>query len=449
MRSRHHRLITAAIGARATAGVLGALCLLAPLPPSVASASQRPLPGPRPIRATPLPLPPDAATGDNAASNLFTIDCVRPGSCTAAGGYESHRSNFAPMVATQVNGRWQRATELLLPPNFAGERFGAVDSVDCARVGDCVAVGSYTGSRERTFGFVAQESGGRWGRGQEIALPRGAKHGYDALSGLNGVACSVPGTCLAVGDYSDEDGRTEPIVVNESHGRWARAAELPPPANAPNSVDQRAGFDSVACWHKGFCAVAGTYLDNSGEMVAMASAEFKGSWLRATNTRLPRGAAHPAGGDLRSVTCPSPSPGSCTAVGTYGDQAEDAPSMVVTESHGDWGRAHAVSAVPATADTSQPFSLNSVTCTKPGDCVAAGTYENKNGNSHIWIANESAGRWVRPSKVELPPNTITGIFADDEAFAVDCTRSGYCAFDGSYTTRNGILHALVAAFLAH
>src|SRR5579863_728338 len=104
MRSRHHRLI-----AITTTGALGALFALAALPAGYASASARS------ITAVPVRLPPDAARGNHAASNLFTIDCVRPGSCTAGGAYASRHSRFAPMVTSQVDGRWRRATEIALP----------------------------------------------------------------------------------------------------------------------------------------------------------------------------------------------------------------------------------------------------------------------------------------------------------------------------------------------
>jgi hypothetical protein len=163
MRQRHHRPMTAA-----AASALGALCALTMIPASTGSASIRP------IKAAPLRLPPDTAVGNNASSNLISIDCVRPGSCTAGGGYNDRHGAFPAMVASQVNGRWQRATRLELPPNFQGAAVSDVSSITCAAAGYCTAVGGYSGSGGRDFGFVARESGGRWARSRETEPPRGA-----------------------------------------------------------------------------------------------------------------------------------------------------------------------------------------------------------------------------------------------------------------------------------
>jgi hypothetical protein len=81
--------------------------------------------------------------------------------------------------------------------------------------------------------------------------------------------------------------------------------------------------------------------------------------------------------------------------------------------------------------------------------VAAGRYTAKNTGTFILIANESAGRWVSPSPVKLPPDAATGRFANAESFTADCTKSGYCAVGGAYDDKSGGGHAIVAAFAKH
>jgi len=49
----------------------------------------------------------------------------------------------------------------------------------------------------------------------------------------------------------------------------------------------------------------------------------------------------------------------------------------------------------------------------------------------------------------LPPGLNADPKAGDEGFGVSCTKSGYCALDGRYTTKSAILRAIAADFQAH
>lgn len=429
MRPHHHRPITAI-----AVVALGALCVLTSIPATIAFAS---VPA---IRVVPLRLPPDAARRNAAGSNLIAIDCVRPGWCAADGAYNDPRGAFQTMVATEANGRWQRAVRLELPPNFGGELLSEVDSVACGAVEYCTAVGDYSASDQRSLGFVAQQTRGRWGRAREIEPPRGARHGYASLFQLDGVACTGPGTCVAVGGYMNHTGRLEPMAATETHDRWSRAVELNLPANASHTLSQQAFLNSIACQRNGSCTAVGNYVERSGNYAVMAISESGGRW-RPTEIMLPKGVSPADESELSSVSCTGT--GSCTAVGI---DIDGGTAMAASESGGRWARAREVNSLPPNADTAQPDQLDSVSCVRPRNCVAVGNYTDKAGARRIWIVNESAGRWTRPSHVVMPPNTETGLFGDDSAIAVSCTASGYCAADGLYTTRSNITTAVVADF---
>jgi hypothetical protein len=439
MRSRPHRLLTIT-----TAGALGALSVvsaLTALPVGPASAS------PGSIRAVPLRLPPNAARGHNALSGLFSIDCVRPGFCTAGGGYATRRNPLAPMVAAQVDGQWQRATAIRLPSNSGGVRLSEVESVSCARVGDCTAVGSYSASHERTLNFTARESGGHWARALEIKPPRAADHRPAASSELRGVSCTGPGTCLAVGWYSTPGRGGLPMAVTEIDGHWTRAVELDLPANAALGSEQSALMTSVACSRTGFCTAVGGYEDRSAHVVDMAINESGGRWQRPTEIKSPPGATRQARSVvLTSVSCAGA--GSCTAIGTYLDQAGNFPGLVVSETGGHWSRARKVTALPPGA-SKEAVVLNSISCVRIGDCVAVGAFSFMNQVPQIWLLAESAGHWTRVGRVVLPPGLNADPKAGAEGFGVSCTKSGYCALAGRYTTKSAILSAIAAQFQVH
>jgi hypothetical protein len=442
MRPRHHRLIPAA-----AAGALGALCLLTVIPTSIASASQQPSqrPSQQPVKVIPLRLPLDAVTGHNAGSNIYTIDCVQPGSCTAGGGYHGRRAPFTSMVASEVHGRWQRAVGIKLPANSGSERISAVASVDCAKAGDCTAVGSYDATHQRSLPYVVAESRGHWGRAHDIRLPRTGAHAHASAAELLSVACTGQGTCMAVGGYANPDGGLEPMAVTEHDGRWTRAVDLSLPANATHTNQQDASFESIACPKSGTCSAVGTYVNRSGANAAMAISESSGVWQRATKINLPPGAAARGGdADLSSVSCTGA--GSCLAVGSYASQADDRPVMTVTESGGRWSKARTVNALPKDVSTDQASSLSSISCGGAGNCVATGTYFPKGRGSSIWLTHESAGKWASPIPVILPPDGYLNRHSSAQGLAIDCTRSGDCALGGSYTTRSSLLRAVVAEF---
>jgi hypothetical protein len=80
------------------------------------------------------------------------------------------------------------------------------------------------------------------------------------------------------------------------------------------------------------------------------------------------------------------------------------------------------------------LELDSVTCTRPGSCLAGGGYTNRSHGRLALEAIETSGKWTRASEIMLPGDVRStqqnGILADDPA--VDCPRTGHCTAVGSY-----------------
>jgi hypothetical protein len=107
--------------------------------------------------------------------------------------------------------------------------------------------------------------------------------------------------------------------------------------------------------------------------------------LRAGSCRVPRPGYCVLGGQYlnqsdsyeASVSCTRA--GACLAVGLYTARSGGTASFAVTESGDRWRQPVTVPVVPANADGFPRPALQSVTCSKPGTCLALGSYAARHG----------------------------------------------------------------------
>jgi hypothetical protein len=340
-------------------------------------------------QASELTLPTGANTiAEDQHAELSSVACTSPGNCVAVGSYSDAARSTQAMAATETDGAWGQASEITVPTGANATQAASLDSVACTSPGNCVAVGSYTSTQGAnggaafdyntvysSEGMLATETKGVWAQASELTLPTGATTAAGAQQvSLASVACTGPGSCVAVGRYVDGSGNDRAMLVADADGVWGQASELVLPSNAPaDSVSAPAGLASVTCTGPGNCLAVGDYTERFGNALGLAAAETNGAWGQAKAVALPPG----AGGNfanLLSATCTSP--GDCVAVGTYEDVNLDTLAMDATETNGTWDRASEVALPSARDDEEDPFaSLTSVVCTGPGSCVAVGSYE--------------------------------------------------------------------------
>ena len=394
-------------------------------------------------------------------TSMAGVACTSVGNCTAVGSYADNTSSL-PVVATEMGGVWGSAGKLALPVNSTSNAFAdGLFAVSCSGPGSCAAVGTYQMSASvldlQPMAYV--ETGGTWSPAIPLTLPADAE-GPPALqlATLNGVTCTSPGNCVAVGRYSRSDDSRWPMVITESNGQWGTAQLLGLPQGAPATGLQNAGLASVTCSSRGNCVAVGSYVDSTGTGTQpMVVAEAGGTWGQPAPVALPSGAA--SAGQAQNATFSSVScvgVGTCVAVGQYEDTRGflDYQAMVAASTGGVWGQAARVKlpANLATAAGTQSASLGSVACTSVGNCVAVGSYNASDStatsrDARAMDVTETGGAWAHATELTLPANAATsGTFRLGQMYSVSCPSLGSCAAVGGYTEGNSTLdiRAMVA-----
>jgi D-alanine-D-alanine ligase-like ATP-grasp enzyme len=320
-------------------------------------------------------------------SFVTSVSCAAAGNCSAGGTYTVNFSYAQAFVVSEVHGTWGRAEEV---PGTAALNHGNayVYSVSCAAAGNCSAGGQYDDNSGGVQGFVASQVHGTWGRAREVPGTAALNQGGGAV--INSVSCASAGDCSAGGVYRDRSRRAQAFVVTQVHGTWGKAEEVPGAA-ALNQGGYAGGpgaqVTSVSCAAAGNCSAGGTYTDSSGHSQGFVVNQVHGIWGQAR--QVPGTAVLDQGGSawLPSLSCAAA--GNCSAGGTYTDSSGHSQAFVVNQVHGTWGQARQV---PGTAvlDQSGYAAVTAVSCAPAGTCSAGGLYNDSSGQE-AFIVNKGPG----------------------------------------------------------
>lgn len=365
------------------------------------------------------------------------LSCTSPGNCLAAGWYQRRAASpqwpfgqFRPTTATQSSGSWGSATRLFLPSDKVDPDGGAqITSVSCPTPDWCAAAGLIPTPRARDrYAFVVTRSGGQWNRPHLVQLPPNPQ-ASPAISELDGISCTAPGSCVAVGWYISKAVNYVPIVEADRGGHWQRAIALPADLSPGPNFGR---LSSVSCATPRWCLAVGT--DDHGvgageretDLVTVFS---RGRWQRPAPEPGSRGSSFIGANVLASVDCRAA--GDCLAVGAGG--------YAVLE-HGRWQRGGGAVPVPADGQPLDEPSLTAVSCT-PSACLAGGTYVSEPGHDFpAFVVSYAGGKWLDPVRIRLPGNASDGDPSGPPQFqtvnAVSCTTT--CTVVGIYTTKNDL-----------
>ena len=261
---------------------------------------------------------------------LSSLACSSRGDCEAIVDYNPDAPGPAT-VATETAGVWRQATQISPP---MGTSFAVLDSLACTTPGDCVAVGTADNRP-----MLAVQTHGAWAPARAVAPPAGVHFtSNEGVGHLFSVACPSAGNCVAVGNYGATDGAGV-MAVSETHGHWRRAQRVPLPADGSSTRQPAPVLDlllAVACTSAGKCAAVGTYGDVRIGFGAngqpMTASDTNGTWRRAVQVNLPRG-AYPAPptetSSLTTIACPRPT--GCVAAGFYDDTRQQTEAMLLSE----------------------------------------------------------------------------------------------------------------------
>jgi hypothetical protein len=371
---------------------------------------------------------------------LAAISCTAAGRCAAGGDYQAAGRPLEPMVVAQAHGRWSRGHRLVLPAGAAAQPYAQVNGIACRSAGNCVAVGDYQYGRSHYLqAFIAAEYHGRWARAFTPRLPPNAASPTSAQ--LEAVACAHDGSCAAVGSYQDSFGGVQTMALAKpAEEPWRQATEVPSPPNADLNPD--AFMTGIACSGPGTCAAVGNYSVSANQFEAMGAVETRGAWHRATEIAVPHGALASTFTAINSISCLASGP--CLGVGQYAVSATQSRAMAVTESNGRFGRAVPITALPHGASPHASTYLLGVSCRPSGICLAVGGGRNLAGRSVAMYMVRSGGHW-RAAFLPQPRGATTARRQLSALYAVSCTGRAHCGAVGSYNDRSGASHAEAAS----
>jgi hypothetical protein len=271
---------------------------------------------------TAIEVPGTAALNTRANAFVNAVSCASPGNCGAGGTY--YNGTVRAFVAREVNGTWKTAIEV---PGTAALSVGGpaeVGSASCASAGNCSAGGTYLDGSGRTQMFVVNEVNGTWKTAIEV--PGIAALNYQHTE-PSGVTCASAGNCSAGGTYTDGSGRSQVFVVNEVHGTWRTAIEVP--GTAALNTGGFAGLESISCASAGNCSAGGS-VDHNNLVHAFVVNEVNGTWKTAAMLPPPAALGPGGGTNITALSC-APR-GTCTAGGLYDDKQGKTQVFVVSQS---------------------------------------------------------------------------------------------------------------------
>ena len=329
-------------------------------------------------------------------AKVNSISCAAPREC-AAGGYRTdHRGvdfNNAFMV-NQTNGTWRPAIAVSgLAALEGGGQYAVseVDSISCARAGDCAAAGYYSRDASVFSGdraFLVNEKNGSWGNA--INVPGLSRR----PAGLNSISCAAAGECAAGGDYTDRSSG-QAFVVNQTNGTWGHAIEVPGLATLNTGAD--AAVNSISCAAAGECAAGGVYsVHGSRTPRAFVVSETNGRWGNAIE--VPGAATLYGGGyaEVDSISCAKA--GDCTAAGfSYRRGQSDYRPFVVSETNGRWGNAITLPGTVTSMDGT--YGSISISCSAADACTAGGSIADNSGRRRAFVVSETNGSWGKAIRV--------------------------------------------------
>jgi hypothetical protein len=376
-----------------------------------------------------------ANAGANPQVSVNSVSCVSAGNCSAAGEYLDDSGGLQALLLTETSGTWVRGVEASLPSNAARFPAASLSQVSCISVGNCSAVGVYgTTANPGVFaGLLLTETSGTWAKGVQAPVP--AHAGTGAI--VQSVSCVSPGNCIAAGEYADNSGKEQGLVVQEISGAWSADGAAPLPANAGSNPE--VNLNSVSCVSSNVdCGAVGVYTDSTGftqgllltgsrEVTSTGSSEL---WS-GVEAIAPEHASAP---DVMPAWVSCASPGDCSAVGQYVDSAGIIQGLLLSEASGTW-TAGVQATLPANPNADPHVVLNAVSCASTGDCTAVGAYHDGSGHLQGLLVTQNSGTWGQGVEAALPANA--GSSPQVNLATVSCASAGNCVAVHGYIDSSG------------
>ena len=199
------------------------------------------------------------------ASSLFGVACVSATSCTAVGDYQNAQ-DASLGFAEGWNGKKWSVQKL---PNPSGAQASQLAGVEC--LGHvCTAVGSYRGRGGSESPLVEVWDGHAWARAAPL-VPTGAD-----FAELASVRCGSATSCMAVGSYQTSNGANVTLAELSDGKKWILES-TPNPKGASSSY-----LDGVKCTSPANCEAVGYYQKGANNFTLAEAWDGKAWMVQAT-----------------------------------------------------------------------------------------------------------------------------------------------------------------------
>jgi hypothetical protein len=392
---------------------------------------------------------------------LSSVSCIGPTSCQAVGNLDFSTGHTEPLIESWDGTSWTiLPTPTFSPPQYIG---GSLVSISCDSTTSCVAVGALrnnVGSGKLLSSLVMTWDGSTWST--TPAVDPGL--GNDVM---DGVACTSPTSCMAVGNWTDgvnPNGGNLPNSLVESWDgtSWSEVPNPSPGANStlrgiscsnPSScvaVGISANGALVESWDgSAWTVVANPGLNSTWESVSCSSAtdcvatgssglieSFDGvAW---TLTSAPSvGVSR----DTPSVSCTSVN---CTAVGRY-QLTDGGDSEALIETATLLPASLSVVAQSTLPATPGPVTYDvAATGTGPAPTGMVTVSDGQGGSCSIPTLSSGLGSCAIDESASLSPYAVTASYSGDSFYfsaTASITVSGGVSTNGTATATNNQVSA--------
>jgi hypothetical protein len=301
------------------------------------------------------------------------------------------------------------------PAPGGGPAFPTLSSVSCASATFCVATdsGGFPAGDYQSPG-VEVWNGSAW-TPQILPIPSGAEGGT-----VKAVSCASVTSCVAIGSY--HSGELSPPLAEMWNGSsWSDQAIVP----------EDGKLNAISCGSPTSCTAVGNY--DTGSDVVLSAEHWNGTtWKEQTPVQVGETTA-----SFQAISCPTAF--DCTAVGNYNNSESAYAPLIESWKGGSWQVGY--DSLPA-GEVYAP--LNSVSCTTPDTCFAAGTENPTQETSAPMAMRTVDGSWT------APVSTLPAYASGGELNGISCTRPNgvatVCSAAGGVTVGTSTDHYALAQY---
>ena len=223
------------------------------------------------------------------------------------------------------------------------------------------------------------------------------------------------------------------------------SSTTPLPDDAEQNQPSNYVINDLACTSPETCIAVGSYqYGNTGTAwLPFIDVESNGTWQAAFQPQFSSSAPPNATGSLQSVSCSSA--GNCVAVGGLSETSLGGSGpFVVTQVQGTWSQGSFVS-LPANAHIG---SLSAVACLSSSSCVATGSYETQAPYQSVpFSVSMSSGTWSNGQAIDLPNDRVSNN-PNGQLNSVSCSSASSCVAVGFYSSTSGQVPLVASGTIA-